>query len=129
MDAILSETLIKRRDELLNELKHIEELIKIYRGPVSNVKTTNDPPPKLIRTKFPKKRHNVKGQVIIMLKGLGDEFYVSDLTKALKDKEPNKDNKLISNKARNYIYILKKEGTISGRLVEGNKYAYKIVNK
>jgi hypothetical protein len=64
-----------------------------------------------------------------MLKGLGDEFYVSDLTKALKDQEPNKDNNLISNKARNYIYILKKEGIISGRLMEGNKYAYKIVNK
>ena len=52
MDAILSKTLIKRRDELLIELKHIEELLKIYQGPVSNGETKNDAPTKLVRTKF-----------------------------------------------------------------------------
>jgi len=128
MDAILSKTLIIRRDELLIELKHIEELLKIYQGPVSNVEIKNDPP-KLVRTKFPKRRHNVKGQVISILKDLGDEFYVVDLTKALQAKEPNKDHKLISNKARNYLHILKKEGVITGKLVENNKYVYRIVKK
>jgi len=129
MDAILSKTLIKRRDELLIELKHIEELLKIYQGPVSAVEIKNDAPTKLVRTKFPKRRHNVKGQVITILKELGDDFYVVDLTKALQAKEPNKDHKLISNKARNYIHILKKEGVITGKLVENNKYVYSVVKK
>ena len=127
MDAILSKTLIKRRDELLIELKHIDELLKIYQGPESNAEINNDAPTKMVRTKFPKRRHNVKGQVITILKELGDEFYVVDLTKALQAKEPNKDHKLISNKARNYIHILKKEGVISGKLVENNKYVYKVI--
>jgi hypothetical protein len=129
MDAILSKTLIKRRDELLIELQHIEELLKIYQGAVSNAEIKNDAPIKLVRTKFPKRRHNVKGQVISILKELGDEFYVVDLTKALQAKEPNKDHKLISNKARNYIHILKKEGVITGKLVENNKYVYSVVKK
>jgi hypothetical protein len=129
MDAILLSTLVRRRDELHKELDHIEGLIKIYQGADSKIKADNSTETKLVRTKFSKRRRNVKSQIISMIKSLGDEFYVVDLVKALQEKEPNKDHKLISNKARNYIHILKKEGIISGRLVEKNKYVYKIINK
>jgi hypothetical protein len=129
MDANLFNTLISRRDELRKELVHIEGLIKIYQG--IGIPTKKDSPnePRMKRTKFNKRRTDVKSQVINLIKGFGEEFYVADLTKALEEKEPNKDHKLISNKARNYIHILKKEGVISGRLVDGNKYVYKLINK
>jgi hypothetical protein len=129
MDAILFNTLVKRKDELLKELNHIEGLIKIYQVAESNYQSTNPTNVKIRRTKFGKRRQNVKSQVISLMKSFGEEFHVSDLTKALEEKEPNKDHKLISNKARNYIHILKKEGIISGRLIEGNKYVYKVINK
>ena len=129
MDTTVVTTLVKRRDELLNELKHIDELIKIYHVPQLSTVPPKDSTPRFTRTKFNHRGKDVKGQVLSILKELGEEFYVSDLIKALKEKEPNKSNDLISNKARNYIYILKKEGIISGRLVENNKYVYKVVNK
>lgn len=129
MENAFYNTLIKRRVDLLNELKHIEELIKIYQVATSSPETNDDSINKMRRTKFKKRRHNVKSQVVTILKSLGEEFYVSELVKAMQDKEPNKDHKLISNKARNYIHILKKEGVISSRLVENNKYVYKVINK
>jgi len=129
MDTMLFSTLVKRRDILLNELRHIEELIKIYQVPESNPQSMADSKPKMQRTKFKKRKHDVKGQVISILNGLGEEFYVIDLTNALQAKEPSKDHKHISNKARNYIHILKKEGVITGKLVENNKYVYSVVKK
>jgi hypothetical protein len=129
MDANFFNTLISRRDELRKELVHIEELIKIHQGVNNPVKAENHTEPKLVRTKFNKRRTNVKSQILSIIKGFGDEFYVADLVKALETKEPNKDHGLISNKARNYVHILKKEGIISGRLVDNNKYVYKLINK
>ena len=129
MDANFINTLISRRDELRKELVHIEELIKIHKGDNVTAKPDSSNVPKMRRTKFNKRHTNVKSQILSMIKGLGEEFYVADLVKALEAKEPNKDHQLISNKARNYIYILKKEGIISGRLVENNKYVYKMTNK
>jgi hypothetical protein len=129
MDAILLSTLIRRKDELLKELNHIEGLIKIYQGTEPSDQTNHNTEAKMVRTKFDKRRTNVKSQIISLMKSLGDEFYVFDLTKVLQEKEPNKGHKLISNKARNYIHILKKEGIISGRPVEKNKFVYKLINK
>ena len=129
MDTMLFSTLVKRRDILLNELRHIEELIKIYQVPESSPQSKDNSKPKMQRTKFKKRKHDVKGQVISILNGLGEEFYVIDLTNALQAKEPSKDHKHISNKARNYIHILKKEGVITGKLVANNKYVYSVVKK
>jgi hypothetical protein len=129
MDASFIDTLINRRDELRKELVHIEELIKIHQGVSVTAKPESSSKPTMVRTKFNKRRTNVKSQILSLIKGFGDEFYVVDLVKAMEVKEPNKDHKLISNKARNYIHILKKEGIISGRLVENNKYVYKMTNK
>jgi hypothetical protein len=129
MDATLLSTLITRKDELLKELNHIEGLIKIYQGAEPSDQAYHHTEVKMVRTRFGKRRTNVKSQIISLIKSLGDEFYVLDLTKALQEKEPNKDHKLISNKARNYIHILKKEGVISGKLVDKNKYVYKLINK
>jgi hypothetical protein len=129
MDANLFNTLISRRDELRKELVHIEELIKIYQGVSISVSEDRPIEPRMVRTKFNKRRTNVKSQILSIIKGFGEEFYVADLVKALEAKEPSKDHGLISNKARNYIHILKKEGVITGRLVENNKYVYKLINK
>ena len=129
MDANFINNLINRRDELHKELEYIEGLIKIYHG--SNVPLEKSTPiePKMRRTNFNKRRPNVKSQILAMIKGFGEEFYVADLVKALEEKEPNRDHKLLSNKARNYVHILKKEGKISSRVVDNNKYAYRIINK
>ena len=109
--------------------KPVEELIKIYQVPESSPQSKDNSKPKMQRTKFKKRKHDVKGQVISILNGLGEEFYVIDLTNALQAKEPSKDHKHISNKARNYIHILKKEGVITGKLVANNKYVYSVVKK
>ena len=97
MDATFVNTLISRRDELRRELLHIEELIKIHHGVNFSSEQDSSIEPKLRRTKFGKRRTNVKSQVLTLIKSFGEEFYVADLTKALEEKEPNKDHKLISN--------------------------------
>jgi len=128
MDANFIDTLISRRDELHKELMHIEELLKIHQGVSVVTKADSASKPRLVRTKF-NSSNTIKAQMLAIIKGLGEEFYVADLVKALESKEPNKERKLIGNMARNYIYILKKEGVISGRPVENNKFIYKMSNK
>jgi aspartokinase len=122
-------TLLSRRDDLLNELKHIEELIKIYQNDASYVVSNTNSSNKNIETKSNNQDKNVKQQIIDIIKSLGEEFQVSDLTKALHEREPKKATKAIGNRARNYIYILKNDGILEGRVVGKNKYVYKIVNK
>jgi len=129
MDANLIKTLTSRRDELRKELVHIEELIKIYQSVSVSVEADSPVKHRMVRTKFNKRQTDVKSQILSMIKGFGEEFYVADLVKVLEANEPNKEHKLISNKARNYIHIFKKEGLITGRLVENNKYVYKLANK
>lgn len=131
MDAHFIETLVRRRDELHNELIHIEELIKIYQGDNVVIKSDSVVKPRLVRTKFNSSisTSTVKSQILAIIKELGEEFYVADLVSALESREPKKDHQLISNMARNYIYILKKEGVISGQLADNNKYKYKMNSK
>ena len=129
MSANLIETLNNRRFELHKELAHIEGLIKFYQGSDRVAKVEKPVKQKPAKVKRAKRKVDVKSQMLTIIRQLDGEFYIGDLINALQILEPDKPRSAISTKARNYVYMFRKEGLITARRAENNKFIYKLVTE
>jgi hypothetical protein len=121
MDKTYLNTLRKRKEELLNELGSIDNILRLYPDDQDKNKIATNPIKPSTGTL------TYKDRVLGIVKDLGGQAYIAQIVTELKKQLPDKNDDSINTTARNYVHILKKDGRLKGELKGNNKWLYTII--